>query len=1588
MAQYFLCSFGPKLIAPWKLIRQINDTPAAGPAQTRRAILIRTSTGETARPRTIPVKGLEFGGIDQITGLEGIPACQPPSPHIHHEQETAFKQLAAAVGRPKRLYEILYEDGDGVATEETVSAYSDRTPRFILCFSSIIGFLASLVTSVLASLYPEKSPLVESWITVLCWAFLLLQVTNLSLERRSVNRFRLGIYGAFSCLFLIGVICLETRLLKVTYGGGYTYYLSAFVQGATAVVALFAYVSLPRRPDVFNNDGLVDRQFTVSAISRYTFTWCEPLLKLAALKRRLEMDDLPALDELTTSNSLQRRFHAMKRKGKLWKLVFWCHAAAFIRQWLLTLLASVMGFAPQFCMYRILQLLEKRMLGDFFDTEAWWWVAGLGVGQITQAWLEAWLYWVCWCQLCVPIRSQLSALIFQKAMRKKDVKGVQEDSGKRETQENGEHSELTPEPNKKGKDSGPEDDEILKSRQGTINLIGIDTKRIANFTSFNNAFPETLFNLVISLAFLLNLIGWRPLLAGFAATVLLTPLNIYFAKEYSYAQDNLMRERDHKIEVVTEALQGLRQIKFQGNEIQWHEKIRKVRERELGQQWRVFTTDSVLIFCWIAGPVILAAVSLAVYSVIHSDLSPSIAFTALAVFSRLEFSLAIVPELTTNLLDALVSVNRIEKYLDSPEKGSDIASGDAITFHHASVAWPSDNPEDGDRYILRNINLSFPSGDVISGKTGSGKSLLLASILGESDVLSGAIQVPEAPSMNDRYYHNAARDNWIISSSIAFVAQIPWIENATIRSNITFGLPDDHTRYRSVIRACALEKDLETLTDGDMTEVGANGINLSGGQKWRVTFARALYSRAGVLILDDIFSAVDAHVGKHIFKEGLTGELGQGRTRILVTHHVAMCLPRTKYAVLLGGGTVEQAGLVADLRGSRVLTEILTHERSFAVDECEEGNESSPKVYAVANGNNSTGANEGGSGAEGATAPKKFVEEEKRESGRVKWKIYREYLKSSGGLWFWAMALAVFVGYEIVLVGRSWWVKIWTGGHKIEAAAAHYSTHYYSLQEVSRTAPSIKPPDDLWYYLGIYAGLSIAISIVGGFKYLWIFRGSLRASRELFEKLTFAVLRAPLRWIDTVPLGRVLNRFTSDFDTIDSKMGNDIASLMYNVLQVLGIVVAGLFVSPYMVPIAGILLGICLYYARRFLAGAREVKRLESNGISPVFELFGASLTGVGTIRAFGKADEYVDRMFSRIDDHIRAFWYMWVFNRWMGFRMAMVGAIFAILVAAIIVSIKGIDASLAGFAMGFALDFANRVIWMIRCYSNTELNMNSCERVVEYSKLNIEDQSGIEAPAAWPQEGRLTVEGLVVGYAPDLPPVLKGLSFSVEKNQRVGIVGRTGAGKSSLTLALFRFLEAREGTIYIDGLDISGIKLHDLRGRIAIIPQDPVLFSGTVRSNLDTFNDYTDAELHDALERVHLIPSASHTSNPKNFPSLTSPISPGGLNLSQGQRQLLCLARAIVRRPKIMVLDEATSAVDMETDTLIQRSIREEFMDSTLLVIAHRLSTVRDFDKILVLGEGRVVEEGSPEELVGKKGGFWEMIGKEEEEERRSGKA
>jgi ABC-type multidrug transport system fused ATPase/permease subunit len=1503
-----------------------------------------------------------------------------------------------------------YEDEDGIATQASVAAYSYRIQRVLVLALSVIGFVDSLVLSVVASQRPYLIVGVEEWLQFGAWVLLLFQAVALFVEPQYLVRFRLSAYGALSSL-LLSIAIFAQNLILWSYlprpRHANLHLMLTAIQLIGALSLLLTYSSVPRRPDVYRDEKIVDKQFTVSILARFGFSWPGPLLRFAATNNRLDINHLPEIDYQTRSKTLWQRFGRIGEHNKLWKSLFWSHKWAFISQGAFVTITSVTNFLPQIALLFILKALEERDSGRSIGFRLWILVSALGLAIIISSWLEAWLFFICFSRIGQPIFQQLAAVIFGKAMRRKDIKGVS-----RKTLEELDLHGVIPineAAGAKGENStkiDDDEDDEQKTRQSTINLVGVDSYRISNFATYVYIFPGTVLKLALAFGFLISLIGWIPLLAGLAIPAIVTPVNALAAKRYAKAQDDLMKTRDKKMSVVTEALQGIRQIKFSAFEDNWEQKILEVRRKELTTQWRVFKLDTTLIAIWILGPIMLAAVALAAYAIIHKSLSPSVAFTTVSVFEALEMTLAIIPEMITDYLDAKVSATRIEKYLDSAEKEQCTEVGRTICFQDATIAWPVEDEEmDEDRFCLRNLRLDFPSDElsVISGKTGSGKSLLLASILGESDILGGTIQVPRAPPAVDRFDEQANASNWYLEGALAFVAQIPWIENATIKDNILFGLPLDTMRYQKTLSACALQKDLEMLPDGELTDIGANGINLSGGQRARISFARALYSRARILVLDDVFSAVDANVGRQLFEEALTGELGRGRTRILATHHVGLCLPKTKYTVLLGDGGALHSGTVDDLRKTGSLKAILVHdieEQQKAEEEAhiqsDLGIDDGGGLQHVTSRRSNQSRRRSSNAKQNAEAdqlkvPKTFTEDEKREQGAIKRKIYAEYIRASGGLRHWLLVSAVFAVCLVVILGRSWWISVWTRSYQTETVRAPYHLRpQVYLQYLKKEVSAIQIDTNLWFYLGIYIAWSVAQCVIGTSRYYLVFLGSLRASKDLFQQLTYSVLRAPLRWLDTVPVGRILNRFTADFNMIDSRISMDLAFMMHNAMQVMSVIIAGAFVSPWMIAFALLLLVVCLHYARRYLTGAREVKRLESNAKSPIFELFGAALMGISTIRAFDKADIYVQRMHRKIDTYAQAYWHLWLFNRWMGFRLNMVGAVFATITAALIVSIRGVDASLAGFALSFALEYTVALVWALRQYANVELDMNAVERIIEYSNIPIEDQSGDPAPAAWPSEGRLEVADLVVGYAPDLPPVLKGLNFSIGSNQRIGVVGRTGAGKSSLTLALFRFLEAREGVVLIDGIDISKIRLQDVRSRLAIIPQDPVLFSGTVRSNLDAFDEHDDAELRDALERVHLV---SGTTMPSNEPSgtitptkpnananifrkLTSKISEGGLNLSQGQRQLLCLARAIVSRPKIMVLDEATSAVDMETDALIQRSIREEFQDSTLIVIAHRLSTIADFDKILVMGEGKVMEYEQPRLLMEKEGSeFRKMV-------------
>lgn len=1404
---------------------------------------------------------------------------------------------------------------------------------------------------------------------------------------------------------------------------------------------------VPRRPDVFYQGKVVDLEYTISIGSRFTFTWVSGLIHDIAQNKTLKMDDLPLMPFCMRSHTLHTYFEQMRGSLKLWKALVMVHRRTLIVQLVLSLLSCVLSFGPQVALYQILKSLEAGPLTSSEVSQAWFWVAGLGIIMLLASTLDSWLWWMMNAELGVPIYVELAALVFAKSMRCKNVN--QSDNPKQSPLR-----QIESLPNE-------EEDGLKKSRQRIVNLAAVDTKRIADFAAFSSLLPLSIFKFTISCAFLVTLIGWESLLAGLAVTALVIPINLYFAKRYSAAQDHLMKASDKRIAALTEVLQGIRQIKFSATEKEWAEEINEKRSAELHWLWRASCYKAGLVSVWILVPMMLSAASLITYALIHGNLTASVAFTAISVFGSLETSLASLPDTLSRGFEAKVSADRIDQYMGSSERKVSTSAVDAVTFDKAEIAWPVEGWEDGTsnqgvceikgRFVLHHLNLCFPSKcfSVIAGETASGKSLLLAAIIGECDVLAGEVRVPYSPPLKDRSDLLATPDNWIIDSAVAYVAQNPWIENADIKNNILFGLPYDHSRYKRVLSACRLEADLFILPDGDLTEIGANGVNLSGGQRWRICFARALYSRAGILVLDDIFSALDAHTGRYVYEHGLTGELGQNRTRILVTHHVSLCFPRADFCVLLGGGSMEYAGPVGMLTRNKSLTDIDSQLEHTGSRNSIAQNDEDIEIQVPLPSQPIAAPAGGPSALLNTYTPKKFSEEEKRTTGSVPLSIYTTYLTKGKQVPLWILALITFVAYAGLVVGRvsqplyhfvnlivdiikSWWVTIWTGSSSAEAHPAHYPA--IMVTKVVDRIAEVEVQDGMFYYLGIYVAISVIVCLVGAVRFFVLARASLASSRRLFRDLLHALLRAPLRWLDTVPLGRILNRFTSDLYMMDSRLAYDFGNLVAKILEFLAILAAVVMISLPLAGVACLLLVICTKLSLTFLTGAREIQRVESVARSPVFELIESSLGGLTTIRAYAKTEEHMQRMYSRIDRQAAALRNLWLLNRWLGYRLQIIGAIFSTATAALAVYLPSISAAMAGFAISFALQYNYALAMALRYYASVELGMNATERVIEYCNIETENQEGLDPPAAWPAEGRIEVCDLKVSYAPDLPAALNGLSFTVERGQRVGVVGRTGAGKSSLALAFFRFLEARDGYIAIDGLDISKIKLQALRSRLANIPQEPVLFSGTIRSNLDPFGEHSDTELYYAMGEVHLIrPSdvqgADSSSNPKSingtdkdsssstlynpsndegdephsssspspplsaldpqvsnpFVSLSTPVSQGGLSLSQGQRQLLCLARAILSKPKILILDEATSAVDTQTDTIIQRSIRSEFGPSneqhhggsgtTLLVIAHRLSSVADFDRILVMDQGKAVEFGSPRELLGIEGGFFRNL-------------
>ncbi|KAL1880523.1 hypothetical protein VTK73DRAFT_5723 [Phialemonium thermophilum] len=1551
----------------------------------------------------------------------------------------AFKHLPKQC-KPRRGYirlEETYRDVDGTATEESTRAYSDLWPRVALYLSIIVGICSSVASKVLLAKggsHPANEHvrgLLVCYLDGIIWALIGLQGASLPFRGEYLLRFRLAAYGFLSSLLLFLFLCARdafTVLAAVTDHDIKTraWGVSSFLQVFAALTTAVAFAGFPRRPDVYYQGCVVDQQHTASLLSLFSYSFDRIIFDIGKDKE-MRLADIPALDYKTRSANLTKNFLARRGTGRLWRQLVRVYSGELLIQWTLTLVISFLALFPQLMLYNFLRRIEARQDYASADPTLLAWVVGLLLSQLLQVGVQNWLRWIVNTRLEVPLLSLLQSLVFDKALKQYDTAAPRQEESKDESEPSPSGNGRLRYPDKAAKLEGKN-----KTHQSVINHMKLDSNRVVMFCRYNNSLPQSIFKLLLAGSFSVHLLGWKSTVSGLASACLAVPLSTRMSKKYGDLHFGLMKYRDAKAHLLTEALQGMRQIKYSALEDHWEKKILASRNEELKQYWKVSLWQCLVVFVINLGPLLLACVAFSVYVWENGTrIKASVIFTAIGIFDQLDESVAQLPLLQVYLMEAWTSCVRLEKYLSRADKEDVSVPGPAVALDKATVSWPAAEDAEKVEYhdsallpeayaTLVDISLEFPPGklSVISGKTGSGKSLLLAAILGEVKLLSGTLRMPTPSSTSEQDRHHISSSNWIIPSMTSFVSQTPWIESGTVQANILFGLPLEENRYRKVLHACALEKDMELLAEGDQTEVGPKGVTLSGGQRWRLALARALYSRAGIIVLDDVLSAVDAHVGRHIVNEALTGDLATGRTRILATHHPELVIPRASYLVRLRDRKVESVTLLDPVNGD------------ISLDTADEP--------SLVSGSSDTPGTDSGKlvGFQGSLSnptAKEPKDDEKREFGRVKWKIYKEYYNASGGALYWIFGLGVIVLGRLLPVARTWALKELSERASLDTqrkiAISHQNLSQHVWPERSSYAISGDPNRVVAFWMAMYVVLYFTGNLLAVVRVYSLLVVGLRAAKVLFERLTHTVLRTPLRWVDTTPSGRILNRFTSDTFTVDRRLAGETFGFLQHVFGLLIIVGTSLSVSPYVIIFGIALLFLYSRIATVYIRAAREVKRISSTSHSPIYDQFSSVLSGLSTIRAFRRIGFYLDRMHGFIDDNAKASWSLQVVTRWLTFRMGALGAVFVTIVATA-VALGHVDAALAGFSLTFALRYTGALTMLLQRVTSLELSYNSAERVLEYAELETEPEGGDDAPSAWPAQGQIEVENITVAYADDLPSVLQNVSFTVKPGERIGIVGRTGAGKSTLAAVLFRLIEPRKGTVRIDGLDISTLKLAQLRRRLAIIPQDPFLFSGTLRSNLDMEGKLDDYDLLSALQRVHLIepedlrsdrssnypPTDSGTArwaNSENdsettgadpdgdatspntssrtgniFTNLSHPISAGGLNLSQGQRQLCCLARALLSRPKIVVLDEATSAVDRGTDAAIQASLRTDFVGdlsgsddaastATLLVIAHRLGTVADFDRVLVLDGGRVLEMGSPRELL--------LAGMQREKERRA---
>ncbi|PWA81661.1 ATP-binding cassette subfamily C member 8 [Artemisia annua] len=1031
-----------------------------------------------------------------------------------------------------------------------------------------------------------------------------------------------------------------------------------------------------------------------------------------------------------------------------------------------------------------------------------------------------------------------------------------------------------------------------------MNYATVDATRIGEFPFWFHQIWTIGLQIVLGIFIIYFSIG----VATFAAlfVVILTVLgNIPLGKLQHKLLTKLMGAQDRRLKAITEAITNMKVLKLYAWETHFRKAVEKFRSEELKWLSAIISQRGVYLMLFWSSPAIVAVVTFYTCYLVGIQLDASNVFTFLATIRIIQEPIRLIAEVAAVFIEARVALTRIIKFLEAPElekeqKNHVNLEGRALIIKTETISWN----DDSSKPTLTNIDLEINSGEkvAICGEVGSGKSTLIATILGEVPNIKGTVEV---------------------NGKVAYVSQTAWIQTGTIRENILFGSLMDEEKYAKVVKNCSLVKDIEMLPFGDQTIIGERGVNLSGGQKQRVQLARALYQDADVYLLDDPFSAVDAHTAASLFKEYIMEALSS-KTVLLVTHQVDF-LPAFNNILLMADGKILNTGTYTQLLDTceefQNLVIALSDTSGYNKQEAEE----IEKVYMK------------------EEIGEQLIKQEEREAGDTGLKPYKQYLSQSKGYLYFSLSVFSHVLYIIGQFLQNYWLAI-------------------EVQDSSVNESNM---------LLVYMVMAFVMMFFLFGRSYFVVKLGVNTSIAVFSKLITSLFRAPMSFYDSTPMGRIISRVSSDLSVIDLDLAMkftvgvgttmntyfSFGILAFLTWPVLFIIIPTVYVT--------------ILLQKFYYASAKELMRLDGTSKSFVASHLAQSIAGAVTIRAFGEEDRFFIEHLNIIDGNASPYFHSFSANEWLIQRLEILCAVVvsSSALAITLLPFQASDSGLIGMSLSYGLSLNIFLVISVQFQCQLSNLIVSVERVEQYMHIQSEAPEIIESnrPSTnWPSVGRVVIENLKIRYQPNSPLVLQGISCVFEGGHKIGIVGRTGSGKTTLISALFRLVEPTEGRIIIDDLDITSIGLHDLRSSFGIIPQEPTLFSGSVRYNLDPLSEHSDHELWKVLEKCQLREAIQDKKE-----GLDSLVVQDGSNWSLGQRQLFCLGRALLKRRKILVLDEATASIDNATDTIIQKTIREEFEDCTVITVAHRIPTVIDCTMVLVMKDGKVMEYDKPTKLM-----------------------